>query len=770
MKLTFSSPLSLVSLGVMVAVASVTAAWPDQPAEHAIGDVIATQTFDNAAPGSFPADWIVTTASYQARVIEGGAEASRQCLQFRGEGKGETGILLTHLDPAKLRGRMVMFSAKVRTTPGTDAQLWLRVDRERDQDGFFDNMTDRPIKSDTWGGYEITGDVAPDAASIVYGLLIFGPGPVWIDSISITDAGPRVDDNAPLSAHGRDNLIALTRLVGVLRSFSPTTEANSLDWDRFMFDAIDAIEPCTDADSLIQTLKAWTLPIAPGVVFWRGDRDHAPAEPERPADATGAVAIIHNGFAQPAKGNEDTRNNAYSSSLVTIPLDAEATDSRPAAGETVTISLGGDVYARIPIAPYVKGKRTLPVATAKLPAPIKQRAASWHASPRDRDVRFAVLIQAWNTLNHFYPYFDVSETDWVAALPPALEQAATDASPEAFGRTLAIMHAKIKDGHGWISGPGISRPMPKPYSSEWVGDEIVVRRVADSVADRILPGDVIEAIDGRSVHDLYAEIEPTICAATEQWKRHRALGLIGWGVGRNDVTLSLKRGTSTLDVTIPRAQYTEPPMERPADGAELAPGIVYFNLDGGKLETLAANMNTLAAAKGIIFDLRGYPESAGSNVLPHLSDAKIQSARWRVPIIARPNYQRVRFAVSNWNLPPQQPRLTSNIAFLTDGRAISYAESCMGIVEAYSLGEIVGSTTAGTNGNITSVTLPCGYSLTWTGMQVLKNDGSRHHGVGIKPTVPITPTKEGLAAGRDEVLEKAIEIVKAKLEAELEAK
>jgi len=134
-----------------------------------------------------------------------------------------------------------------------------------------------------------------------------------------------------------------------------------------------------------------------------------------------------------------------------------------------------------------------------------------------------------------------------------------------------------------------------------------------------------------------------------------------------------------------------------------------------------------------------------------------------VPIIARPNYQRVRFNVSNWNLPPQKPRLTGNVAFLADGRAISYAESCMGIVEAYKLGEIVGSTTAGSNGNITTAQLPCGYSVTWTGMQVLKHDGSRHHGVGIRPTVPVTPTKEGLAAGRDEVLEKAIEVVKAKL-------
>jgi C-terminal processing protease CtpA/Prc len=83
----------------------------------------------------------------------------------------------------------------------------------------------------------------------------------------------------------------------------------------------------------------------------------------------------------------------------------------------------------------------------------------------------------------------------------------------------------------------------------------------------------------------------------------------------------------------------------------------------------------------------------------------------------------------------------------------------MGIVEAYKLGAIVGGPTAGTNGNVNPFTLPGGYRLIWTGMQVLKHDGSRHHGVGILPTVPVVRTIAGVAAGRDELLEKAIEVV-----------
>ncbi|MBL8761052.1 MAG: hypothetical protein JNL50_07080 [Phycisphaerae bacterium] len=743
---------------------------------------LVSQDFEGAALGGVPADWRVTTPGYKGAVVEGGAGGTARSLRLAREGEGDTGVLISFQRCEALRGRMVTLRAMVRVGEGSRAGLWLRVDRESQEPGFFDNMHDRLVTSADWGEYEVTGDVAVDASGMVFGLLVFGPGPVWVDSITLTDAGKaevRGPDVAPLSERGRENIVALARVVGVLRSFSPTSESRGVDWDTYTINALGAVEGCKDADELVATLAAWTTPIAPTIRFWRGTREDAPAEEGRPQGATGAVAMVHKGFVDPALEASQRRMNIYSSERVRIDLNAAATDSRPAPGEAVTIGLGGDVFARVVIAPYVKGERTLPEATAELPKPVKERGKGWRATPGERGVRFAALVEAWNTLNHFYPYFDVAETDWVAALPAALDKAATDATPEAFWRTLAMMHAKIRDGHGWTGGPGAFMVMPRPYSSEWVGEEIVVRRVSDSVADRLWPGDVIESIDGRPIEELYKEIEPTICAATKQWKRHRALSLIGWGPGKiggdnggggkdgggdgGEVTLSIRRGTSSLEVSIPRGPHKEPAMQRPENGSELAPGIVYFNLDGATLAALSANLAKLSAAKGIVFDLRGYPADAGSAVLPYLSDSPIKSAQWRVPIIARPNYQRVRFDPSNWNLQPQKPRLTGNVAFLTDGRAISYAESCLGIVEAYKLGEIVGGATAGSNGNVTSVQLPGGYSVSWTGMQVLKHDGSRHHGVGIRPTAAVSPTRQGLAAGRDEVLEKAVEVVKGKL-------
>ena len=45
-------------------------------------------------------------------------------------------------------------------------------------------------------------------------------------------------------------------------------------------------------------------------------------------------------------------------------------------------------------------------------------------------------------------------------------------------------------------------------------------------------------------------------------------------------------------------------------------------------------------------------------------------------------------------------------------------------------------------------------------MKVLKHDGSRHHGVGIQPTVPVTKTIQSIRKGRDEQLERALALLK----------
>jgi C-terminal processing protease CtpA/Prc len=160
--------------------------------------------------------------------------------------------------------------------------------------------------------------------------------------------------------------------------------------------------------------------------------------------------------------------------------------------------------------------------------------------------------------------------------------------------------------------------------------------------------------------------------------------------------------------------------------------------------------------------MRGYPGQPGTQVLTHLTDTSINSAKWNVSSEAMPDQLEPRYREKGvWDLKPEKPYFSARRVFLTDGRAISYAESVMGIVEHYKLGEIVGGPTAGTNGNVNPFTLPGGYTITWTGMKVLKHDGSQHHGIGIPPAVPVARTRKGVAEGKDEILLRGLAVVKS---------
>lgn len=119
----------------------------------------------------------------------------------------------------------------------------------------------------------------------------------------------------------------------------------------------------------------------------------------------------------------------------------------------------------------------------------------------------------------------------------------------------------------------------------------------------------------------------------------------------------------------------------------------------------------------------------------------------------------VGFSFEGWSLNPLKPYLgDKEIIFITDGQAVSYAESYMGFIEGYDLGTIVGQPTSGTNGNINQFQLPGNYSISFTGMRVLKHDGSSFHGVGIIPDIFVQKSIAGVKAGRDEFLEVALKL------------
>jgi hypothetical protein len=223
------------------------------------------------------------------------------------------------------------------------------------------------------------------------------------------------------------------------------------------------------------------------------------------------------------------------------------------------------------------------------------------------------------------------------------------------------------------------------------------------------------------------------------------------------VTLRLQGGS---EIALGReTPYEKLPAGTPLPSiAEPRPGVLYVDLGRIEEEDLEALTPRLAAAKGLVFDLRR-GRNVSTVLLSHLIDRTASSSRWQVPVVMAPDHRDVGWMTTFWTIEPKAPRFRGRVAFLADGRSDGYGETLLAMIEAYRMADIVGARSGGSNGTMNRANLPGGWRLTWSGQRVLKHDGSPLQGVGVAPTVPASRTLRGIADGRDEVVERAVDVV-----------
>jgi len=731
---------------------------------------VANPDFEEGKDGDPPPGWLVPRAfadeGFEARLRGLNPSSGKLCAVLSRDVSDHPrtiGNLMQAVKAEALRGKRIRLRADVRVTQAfsdAKAQLWLRVDRPGGKPGFFDNMHDRPVTSGKWSECEITGDVAADAEQIALGLMLIGRGAAWIDNVRLdvlADAGIGDEPPRPLSGRALENLVAFARLYGVVRWFHPSDEAFRADWDELAIEGVRLVEDAPHAKACAKTLAGLLLPAARLLVV-SAERDPAPSKLDALAGAQGetreVVAWKHAGL-----GSKDSQSIYRSRRVREHVRDSVLPDGFADPRVPLKLDLGGGVTALVPLSVFADARGTLPRADAPEPLPRKPRPAAFRPSGSDRATRLAGVVIAWNVLEHFYPYFDVVKADWGRALEDALRQAAEDKGADELTKTLRRMVAKLRDGHGSVHLPGQVHGAPPPIAWDWVEERLVITHVKEGTG-KVQRGDVVVAVNGVPAAEAVAREESLISGSTPQHLRWAALAALLYSHDDGPFVLEVERSGKKERIELEKSgdgvQVAEP---RPASFTELRPGILYIDLGTLDYPAFRAQLEKLEAARGIVLDLRGYPSFGPWDCLGHFTDTQLRSPLWNVPVLRRPGRQSLEFETSDWALKPRKPRLRAKLAFITDGRAISAAETFLGIVEHYKLGAIVGGPTAGTNGNINQLVLPGGYQVVWTGMKVLKRDGSRHHGVGIQPTVPVKRTIQAVTEGRDELLERAIGVV-----------
>lgn len=566
-------------------------------------------------------------------------------------------------------------------------------------------------------------------------------------------APPKTVSERPAQVHDAvdrsDALVALARAYGYMRYFHPSAEAAQADWPNVLVDGVAQVTEANTYATVSDALQTVFAPYARDVQMWI-EPEPAPRPPKPPRTRAGLVYWQHQGY-------EGTPLSLFRPPYATVRVTpqtryerrfAEAPDpTRPFEGPLL-----GPLRVRVPLALSSDHD-------ASLPAPGYSQIDPGDFS--QQEVREAIIIDVWNVLRHFYPYQEEVHIPWEQVLRTALHDTIDDKTPEDMIDSIRTLTRALIDGHARVERDGVRGRGWLPARTECVEDQVVITASEDP---KLHVGDVIVKIEGEAAFERSERIAERL-SGTPRWRSFRACTWDGaQGQARATTQLHIQRGGKTLEVETTFARPRPLPPTRPPAITTLPDGVMYVDLTRTSWTDLQPEIEALADAPGVVFDLRGYPIH-NDDLLDHLMNAP-EDAQWmHVPRFIAPGGTPVGYADIGWYRRPSTPHIAAPVVFLISPAAISYAESILAYVKTHHLGTLIGSATAGANGDIVRHDSLAGFYVVFSGMRVTRHDGTVFHNEGVTPDLQRAPTLKGIAQGHDEVLDAGLAEVRRAIEA-----
>lgn len=566
-----------------------------------------------------------------------------------------------------------------------------------------------------------------------------------------------------------ENLYSFAKVYGYVRWFYPGDEVTQIDWNKFAVYGIQEIQNSRNEEKLKETLLELFKPIAPSLSITEKNRnENFDIRSITPSDTSGLdhVSWKHFGVYLSEKSNiyksvrinRDNFDDAWFKDSVRSNyrnyVDIRyATVTKP--GDHIKKDIGNGLTVIMPLSLYGSKEHTYPVADSSAWNLLKNHLNEFPdltLLSEKQNVRLANIIIAWNVLQHFFPYFDVIHADWEGELTQSLEKTYSVKSEVEYCTVLIKMTSKLEDAHVLISGTNVIGYGLKINVNLFNNDVVVT----SSESSLIKKGDIIKRIDGHSAISEIQEKE-NLFSASPNVKLDRAIRAFGIDYEQNNSRITLLRDGKEITTTEKRFPQTNQFFRRENPNVIMDCGDSIYYLKGGIQDTNYL-LTKLKDARGVIIG------SANQlfDLLPHMIMKPVLSAHFFIPIAIYPDRENTIWCESRFKVEPKTPFIKAKFVVLTFPSDQSSWETILGIVDNYKLATFVGDTTAGCNGNINTIDLINKYSITWTGMKVLKHDGSQHYLIGFNPDYPVNLTKEAVLQDRDEYLEKAKAILTEK--------
>ena len=398
----------------------------------------------------------------------------------------------------------------------------------------------------------------------------------------------------------------------------------------------------------------------------------------------------------------------------------------------------------------------------------------------EQPYRVLAAFRIWGVINYFFPYKDLMGEDWDEVLREFIPRMESAADAVQYSLTVAEMTTHIHDCHAGLDSPVLSNYIGSaspPIRVRMIEGQPVITAFLDEEAARASGaeiGDVILKVDGEDALARLERFAKIRSASTPQWRLYRAATLMIRGPESSQATLTIRDISDQVkELKLPRREaFGQVVTERAGEPYRMLPGnIGYADLDRLTVPMVDEMFEKFKDARAIIFDDRTYPRGTAWAIAPRLSEKDAPIAALFVRRVAMlPDgplgdltHQSVEHSFYQTIPHTDKWRYKGKTVMLMDERTLSQAEHTGLFLESANGTKFIGSPTAGADGDVTNFCVPGGFFIYFTGQAVRHADGRQLQRVGLVPDVEVHPTLKGIRAGRDEVLEKALEYLQREL-------
>ncbi len=671
-----------------------------------------------------------------------------------GSSKNGFGVVTFSL-PANFKGTNVTLKGYIKTEAVQDgyAGLWLRSDVGKEALG-FDNMNKNGVTGTTdWKQYSITVPINENVTSIFFGGLFNGKGKSWFDKLELLVDGKPVESvtwlpgkvkpvrkellasgvliDSMLTKQQTENLYVLGKIWGFLKYHHPEVAKGNYDFDSSLFSIMPNVIRSRDMVERDNLLLNWINTL--------GNEDSYP------------IASTHE------KENIHTRPDLLwleNKNLFSAPLSARLNNIYAHRNS------GSNHYVRL--MPGVGNPAFDGEATYKT------------VSADDDGFRMLALFRYWNMIEYFFPYKHLLKEKWSDVLKEFVPAFASNRSALNYRLTCLRLINRVQDTHANIYGDSILQNYFGKKSSvvdfKVIDHKIVVTGYFnDSLAafETLKPGDEIIAVNGKRIADLRKMADPYLCASNESVADRNFIDRFLFKSNDDSLLITYKRNDKSKESVLRLYFPTKFPY-RNGDNWRmpmyklLSPDIGYISLGKIEADSLPIIFKAFKNTKGIVIDIRNYPKE----FMPFAMGAYLKTSSTPFVKITAGNINNpglFGFTVPLKNGPAEKNNKKTykgSVVILINEQSQSQAEYTAMALRTAPRSVVMGSQTAGADGNISYVPFPGGFASPFSGIGVFYPDGKETQGVGIVPDIMVLPTQKGIAENKDEVLEKAKEYIR----------